>query len=53
MATGITRPSRSFCSSSPSDSVSGSDVEVTELEEGEASANPSVEYVSDDCEDEV
>ena len=52
MEAGITRPSRLCCSSS-SDSVSGSDVEDKELEEGEALVNPSVEYVSEDCEDEV
>jgi len=52
METGITRPSR-LCRSSSSDSVSGSDVEDKELEEGEALVNPSVEYVSEDWEDEV
>jgi len=53
MEMGITRPSRLCCSSSSSDSVSGSDVEDKELEEGEALVSPRVEYVSEDCEDEV
>lgn len=49
---GMTSPSSSLSSSSsPSLSVSGREAEVAELEEGEASARPRFEYVSDDWDD--
>ena len=51
---GIMSPSSSpSSSSSPSLSLLGREVEVAEFDDGEASARPRLEYVSDDCEEDV